>query len=345
MSSTTRFSILAAALLAPFAVGCGDRENPSTATISAGAETPTTPSAPESGTVKSIAVPTVKSPVSYADAETAFHRGRYDEAAELFSSYIKENPDNAWAHYMLGLSAWKSGQHETALEGFDEALRLDPTHRKSLLNSARVLLETSRPKEALERIEKALAIEPLSNDGLRLLGRARVELGRIPEAIDAYQRAIALDDEDTWAMNNLGYLYLQQGRIDEALPPLARAVELRGNAPVFQNNLGMALEQAGHYTAAKEAYKAAVAADSSYSKAVASLERIGEREDDPEIGAADLTALSQQFQAEIAQWRDSTAVGDSVGVGVMVRDTITPDSITPRGVTQDSVTQDSITQK
>lgn len=330
MSFTIRFSVLAAALLAPFAAGCGDRDNPSTATISAGAETPTTASAPESGTVKSVAVPTVikeSSPASYADGETAFQKGRYSEAADLFRSYTEEHPDNAWGHYMLGLSAWKSGQHEAALEGFDEALRLDATHRKSLLNSARVLLETSRPKEALERIEKALAIEPLSSDGLRLLGRARAELGQIPEAIDAYQRAIALDDKDAWAMNNLGYLYLQQGRVDEALPPLARAVELRSNAPVFQNNLGMALEQAGHFSGAKEAYQAAVAADSSYSKAVASLERIGEREDDPEVGAADLTALAQQFQSEIAQWRDSTAVGDTSDVGVMVRDTVKQDSV------------------
>jgi predicted Zn-dependent protease len=329
MSSTTRFSVLTAALLVPFAAGCGDRDNPSTATISAGAETPVATSAPESGTVKSIAVPTVdteESPASYADAETAFHRGRYEEAAELFGSYTKSHPDNAWGHYMLGLSAWKSGQHEAALEGFDEALRLDPDHRKSLLNSARVLLETSRPKEALERVEKALALEPLSNDGLRLLGRARSELGQIPEAIDAYQRAIALDDKDVWAMNNLGYLYLQQGRIDEALPPLARAVELRGNAPVFQNNLGMALEQAGHFTAAKDAYEKAVAADSSYSKAVASLARIGDREDDPEVGSADLTALAQQFQSEIVDWRDSTAAGDSAEVGVMVRDTVKPDT-------------------
>ncbi len=331
MSSTTRFSVLTAALLAPFAAGCGDRDNPSTATISAGAETPAAATAPESGTLQPVAVPTVveeSSPASYADAETAFHRGRYSEAAELFTSYTQSHPDNAWGHYMLGLSAWKSGQHEVALEGFDEALRLDPNHRKSLLNSSRVLLETSRPKEALERVEKALAIEPLSNDGLRLLGRARSELGQIPEAIDAYQRAIALDDRDVWAMNNLGYLYLQQGRVEEALPPLARAVELRSNAPVFQNNLGMALEQAGHFTAAKEAYQAAVSVDSTYAKAVASLARIGEREDDPAVGGADLTALAQQFQSEIVTWRDSTAAGDSAEVGVMVRDTVTRDTVT-----------------
>ena len=96
----------------------------------------------------------------------------------MFEAYAEANPDNAWGQYMLGLSAWKTGQHTRALEAFDAALRTRPTHRKSLLNSARVLLETSRPQDALERIERALAIEPLSAEGLRLKGRAHHELGQ-----------------------------------------------------------------------------------------------------------------------------------------------------------------------
>ena len=162
----------------------------------------------------------------------------------------------------------------TRSPAFDEALRLDPDHRKSLFNSARVLLETGQPGQALERVERGLSLEPLSAEGHRLLGRARVELGQFDEAIEAYQRAIAIDDRDVWSMNNLGLLYIQQGQSDEALLPLARAVELRSNSPVFQNNLGTALERTGHVAEARQAYEAAVAADSGYAKAVSSLARV-----------------------------------------------------------------------
>jgi tetratricopeptide (TPR) repeat protein len=229
----------------------------------------------------------------------------------MFEAFSESNPDNAWGQYMLGLSAWKTGDHTRALEAFDAALRLEPAHRKSLLNSARVLLETSRPQDALDRVERALAIEPLSSEGLRLEGRAHYGLGQIDEAIDAYQRALAIDDRDVWAMNNLGYIYIQQGRSDAALLPLARAVELRGNVPVFQNNFATALERAGHFVSARDAYQAALAADSTYAKAAIGLERVTAHGAESDSTTVDAAALSREFQAEIEQWRERTVTADS----------------------------------
>ncbi len=339
-----RFALLAA-VLAPLATGCsgadrsestatGSRPAGATTTVSTGAATITSPGRPV-GTTEESASPSTRSvSASYADADRAFHRGRYDEAAGMFEAYSEREPDNAWGHYMLGLSRWKIGDHSRALEAFDAALRLDPTHRKSLLNSARVLLETGRAGDALDRVERALAIEPLSGEGLRLKGRAHQALGQIPDAIDAYQRALAIDDHDTWAMNNLGYVYIQQGLSETALPPLARATELRGNVPVFQNNLGTALERSGHIVAAREAYEAALGADSTYGKASAALERVNARGVEPDTVSVDLSALSQEFQTAVEQWRaravttDSTATPDSV---------VTADSVRSHETVTDSV--------
>jgi predicted Zn-dependent protease len=318
-SRITRLPLIAAALVAPIAAGCGGQDRTPSTTSQAGSVAAT----PASATVESAALtpPVVDAAanVSYSDAEKAFHGGRYEEATGLFAGYTARHPENPWGYYMYGLSAWKSGDHDRAVEAFDEALKLDPNHRKSLLNSARVLLETGKPQEALDRVERALSIDSLSGDGLRLQGRARSELGQIPEAIDAYQRALALDDRDVWAMNNLGLIYIQQGRSDEALGPLARAVELRSEVPVFQNNLGMALELSGHTSAARHAYASTLEVDSTYAKAAASLTRLGGPVEDPVADSAqtvDLAVISQQFQAEIEQWRGSAVVEE------MVRDSV-----------------------
>jgi len=281
--------------------------------------------------------------VSYKTAESAFRTGHYPEATELFTVYTEKNPENPWGYYMLGLSAWKAGDHDKAGTAFDRALQLDPNHRKSLFNSSRVLLETGRPREALERIEKGLSLEPMSNEGLRLLARARYELGNVDEAIEAYHRALALDDHDVWSMNNLGLIYIQQDRSSEALAPLSRAVELRGNAPVFQNNLGMAMERSGYPTAAAQAYEAAIAADSGYRKASAALARVTGDGQKPESTPPDLARLSAQFVAEIETWRGSDttvsvqAIDDSTVVGGgMVSDTLEERASEP-GAARDSV--------
>jgi len=327
-------------------VGCSTSDRPATGattgattTASTGAATPSgTPgSTAPTGQLRSVAVPTIIP--SYADAERAFHRGRYEEAVGMFEAYSESNPDNAWGHYMLGLSAWKTGDHTRALEAFDAALRIEPTHRKSLLNSARVLLETSRPQDALDRVEQALAIEPLSGEALRLKGRAHHELGQIPQAIDAYQRAIALDDRDVWAMNNLGYLYIQQGQSDSALRPLARAVEIRGNVPVFQNNLGTALERSGYFVSARQAYEGALQADSSYTKAAVGLDRVNAHGIQSDSSTADVAALSQEFQREVEQWRaEGTVTADSAKAAESVK------GVDTSGMVRDSVSQDTVSR-
>jgi predicted Zn-dependent protease len=316
------FIVLTAAVLVPLAAACSDRgERQTTGSVSestaAGATIASTGAAAHSTTAAgsnnegahtSVVTTT---PASYADADRTFHDGRYEEASAMFRAYTESNPDNVWGHYMLGLSAWRNGDDSLALEAFDAALRLEPAHRKSLFNSARVLLETGRPQDALERVQQALAADPLSSEGLRLLGRVRYELGQTDQAIEAYQRALALDERDVWAMNNLGYIYIQQGRSTEALPPLARAVELRRDGPVFQNNFATALERSGHLAAARDAYEAALAADSTYEKAAVGLERVKTHGTESDTSAVDMAGLSEVFQADVEQWRARSATADS----------------------------------
>jgi predicted Zn-dependent protease len=320
MSYYRRRSTLASLLLIPLALACQDRTRPGSQQTVTTAPAGTASVAPKVDT-SAATVPANNAPVAYEDAERAFHRGSYGEAEQLFAGYRSQHPDNAWGHYMYGLSAWKAGRHDEALAGFDEALRLDPDHRKSLFNSARVLLETGQPGQALERIERGLSLEPLSAEGHRLLGRARVALGRFPEAVEAYQRAIAIDDHDAWSMNNLGVLYIEQGRSADALGPLARAVELRPASPVFQNNLGTALEQTGHYPEARAAYEAAVSADSSYAKAVASLERVSGLVQPGDTITVDLAQLSREYQAEVIRSTDATGPSDSITTQAAVEET------------------------
>jgi Tfp pilus assembly protein PilF len=257
--------------------------------------------------------------VTYEEAEATFTSRRYGEATEMFAAYVTRRPGNPWGHYMLGLSAWKAGELPRARESFERAIELDPSHVKSLLNLARVLLELKESREASERVLAALELDSTSAETHRLMGRVRTALGEPEAAIESYRAALVLDAQDLWAMNNMGLLLIHLGRFEEALGPLARAVQLDSTIAVVRNNFGMALERTGHFVAAAESYRAAVAIDPGYSKASSSLARIDGRGDDPLAKPIDVTLLADDFIQELETWTtEGVAVSEAPVVVVPV---------------------------
>jgi tetratricopeptide (TPR) repeat protein len=268
------------------------------------AQTPVAAAEPEQ---PAATVPEPPREVSYEEAEAAYLERRYKEAQDLFERYTERKVGNPWGYYMLGLSAWKAGDIETAEAAFEEAIALDGKHVKSYCNLARVLLDAGRADEAMEKIDAALEIDPESNVAYRLKGRALHQSGLAEEALGAYRRALVIDDTDAWAMNNMGLILIESGRYEEALRPLARAIEIKEDAAVFRNNLGMALECTGRFRAAEEAYNAACTIDLMYDKAYANFERVEQVEQDPGVEQVDLASVAAAFAEEIEQWRIALA--------------------------------------
>jgi Flp pilus assembly protein TadD len=325
----TNRSIVLPAAAAIIVAACGGEEQTSQSTG-------TTPVAPavavraSSGTTAAVERPDY-SQVSYETAESTYRQQRYGEATEMFAAYVERKPDNPWGHYMLGLSSWKGGELDRARAALERSRELDPSHVKTLLNLGRVLLDQNRAGEAKERVQEALALDSTSSEVRRMVGRVHTALGMPDEATDAYRTALTLDPGDAWAMNNLALILIQQERYEDAIGPLARAVQLRPGAPVFQNNLGIALERTGHIGAAREAFRAAVAADGSYRKAQVSLARVEGLEDDPTMQPVQLGVLADAFEREVQRWREermAIVIVPDVGLASVTDSLVSvPDSI------------------
>ena len=287
-------------LIAVFVAGaCGDKK-PKSGDANA-AEVTTT-----SAETSSVATPTGSvntGPVSFDSAKSAYTEKRYGDAVRLFTAYTAEQPGNVWGQYMLGLSAWRTGDRDGAVRAFTRALEIDSTHAKSRLNLSRVLIEQGKTQEALPHVEATLASDSTSGEAYRLLGRVKDELGDTTGAIEAFKRAIVLDERDVWSMNNLAWVAFVQGRFGDALGPLARAIEIDSNVATFRNNLGLALERSGHITQAADAYRAAVAIDPTYQKASTNLARVEGLTQDPAVPPADLNGLARSFVEQVQSWR------------------------------------------
>jgi Flp pilus assembly protein TadD len=304
LDSLTR--IVGTALVAGLFVlaGCGDKTpQQASAKETVPPESTVTPVQP-AGEPAAVATTPVE-PVTFAGADSAYQSKRYGDAVSGFTAYTRTKPSNPFGFYMLGLSAWKSGDLKTAEQAFRQSLALDSTHVKSYLNLSRVQIESGQPDSALATIESVLKIDETSSEAYRLQGRAHDARAESAAAVRSYHEALSLDPEDVWSMNNLGLSLIHQGAFDDALRPLARAVELEPGVATFQNNLGMALERTGQFTAAADAYRAAVSIDSTFGKASSNLQRVASLKQDPKTPTLDLKVLSQQFQQLIRDWNEN----------------------------------------
>jgi tetratricopeptide (TPR) repeat protein len=251
---------------AAFAVGCGHKSRTDTTTASL----PTTTSATPARTAAPVTPPAPTPPTV--------------------------------SHYRLALTAWRGGDRDGAVTEFRAAIDEDSTQLRPRLNLSRVLIEQGKAKDAIDEIQQVIALDSTSGSAFRLLGRAHDFLGHTDSAVADYQHAIILNDQDGWSTNDLGLVQIERGEYGEALKTLSRAVEL-SNSATFRNSLGVALEHTGHYTAAIEAFKSALSADSGYTKAQTNLTRVSALTETPGTPAVDLAQQALEFLQEVASWK------------------------------------------
>src|SRR3989454_4788973 len=75
--------------------------------------------------------PVITGPVSFERADSAFRERRYSEAVSLFALYTAGKPANPWGHYMLGLSAWRGRDRETAGPEVNKKIQPHTMHGKA----------------------------------------------------------------------------------------------------------------------------------------------------------------------------------------------------------------------
>ncbi len=306
MKRTAQLSIVSMFAVVLAVAGCGTDEKANVSKVPVKA--PDAPASIVDTSTPAVDVAVTPAPAieaTYENSEAAFLDGRYEEAFDLFARYTGQRESNPWGHYMLGMSAWKTGRLEAAEVAFKRAIELDSTLVKAHLNLGRVLIEASRPTEALATIDRAIVVEGETSVAYRLKGNAYHTLGQSEDALAAYRRAIQVDPQDAWSMNNLAFILIEEGRYDEALPALARATELRKDVPVFFNNLGMALEQAGQFRAAESAYTYAASLGGVSGKAVANRDRVIGIIEQPGLEPVDLAVLARTFEVSV---KDDTAL-------------------------------------
>ena len=130
-----------------------------------------------------------------------------------------ENPGLAW--YNRGFAYRNLNELELAVQSFDRALQLYPTHAPTWFQQGNTLRQLKRPNEALIAYTRAIDLQP--NSSPSLLGQCVVlnQLQQSEAAIAACKKAISADG--AWTAADIAQAWNQQslalgtlGKLEEA---------------------------------------------------------------------------------------------------------------------------------
>ena len=107
-----------------------------------------------------------------------------------YEEALRINPDDAKAHYNLGIALGQAGRVQEATEQWEQALRINPDDAEAHYNLGVALSQAGRLPEAMKHWEQVLRLKPDDVDTHYNLGTALQRQGRVPEAIEQFEQAL-----------------------------------------------------------------------------------------------------------------------------------------------------------
>ena len=155
--------------------------------------------------------------MSVDEAISLIRSGRLDQASDLLTSILKNDPENASAHHFLGLTLAGLGRIEEAVSEFERALAIEPNNLTFVSNTGVTYLDLGRRDRATELLGQATDLDPKNADLWSALGYGLMIGGQLNAAVSALETAIKLGSSDAPTMANLVGCLVRQGRSDRAI--------------------------------------------------------------------------------------------------------------------------------
>ena len=168
-----------------------------------------------------------------------FQRERWVRARALLEKSIARRPghaDNAVAYHYLGVSCWRMGQVQPALEAFEACQRLKPGMAESLYNTGVIFFEGGDPARAEPLFQEAALARPGDARPLEFAGAIHAQAGQWAEARRVLSVALARAPQSARLLNSLACVEARSGKPDQAVFYLMQALEKdAGYAPALFN--------------------------------------------------------------------------------------------------------------
>jgi tetratricopeptide (TPR) repeat protein len=184
--------------------------------------------------------------------------GQLDDAVASYRRSLEIKPDYAEAHCNLGVALQELGWLDDAAASYRLALVIKPDFADAHYNLGVVLQSLGQLDDAVASCRQALEIKPEFSQAHYSLGNALQQLGQLDDAIASYHKALEINPDYADVHNNLGNALSNLDRLEEAVACYRRVLEITPNFAEVHSNLGAALQDLGQLESAAESYRRAL---------------------------------------------------------------------------------------
>jgi tetratricopeptide (TPR) repeat protein len=190
-----------------------------------------------------------------------FGQSRYEMADAELRQSLANDPDDAYAHALLGLCLGKQKQFKPATEQAEQAVHLAPDFAFAHYALADILHDRDRNEEALAAINEALRLDSSEADYFALLSAIRISEKHWTESLEAAERGLQLDSEHIGCTNLRAIALVKLGRKAEAGQTIGAALAKNPDNAVTHANQGWTLLEQSQPKKALEHFREALRLD------------------------------------------------------------------------------------
>jgi tetratricopeptide (TPR) repeat protein len=130
---------------------------------------------------------------NFNDSVAALDQKDYAKAIRLLTKMIEQVPEDFDAFVLRGAAYQGQGKLETALDDFNEAIRLSPEYVPALISRGTAWQAKGDLDKAFADFDVAVRLEPKNYGGYQARGDAWKIKGELDKALHDYDQAIRLD--------------------------------------------------------------------------------------------------------------------------------------------------------
>ncbi len=212
----------------------------------------------------------------FQQAQLATDKGDLPKAVRLYTTLLKQDPDNIAAHTNRGIlferlpaktSKERRKNQEFAEQDYLAAVKGSPNVPEAYNNLGALLLDMGRYSEAVYYLQRATNIRPNYFLAWMNLGVAYYQQGKVAEALGSFARAYNIRQDYPNLFLNRGLAYFSMGNYEAALDDYTELLRLKGPDARALLERGRAFMKLKYYANAMEDFQQAVVLQPSYALA------------------------------------------------------------------------------